>query len=233
MSGDPVKTQQNDLKREYDSCCDTLECFSKDIKNITLAEELGKKMEQLFFKLECSAADSHSLYDTDAHDVGKWFADTCYDSMITLVSYVELMKLIEFDRYFIPSQKSLASMQSLVRLFLERKQVIELRKLLSDNSITTIGLDEKRIFRMTKSVERGLVYLFGVVFLSVIVISAFFIPYPSDYQYEVFRITLALSGAGLATFFSGFLTVELPGKIKAGSGFAVFIIIYYFAPVAL
>lgn len=233
MNSDSAKVRQNELKSAYDSCCDTLEIFSKNIKDAAIAAELERKMEDLFFNLECSAADSHSLYDTDDHEIGKWFADTCLDSMKALVAYVDLMKSIGCERYFMPSEKSLSSMQSLVRTFLEKKQVIELMELLSHHSITTIGLNEKRKFRMTKSVEKILSYACSFAFIVVVIVSAFVIPNPTNYQYTIFRITLALSGGGLAAFFTGFLTVEWPGRVKAGNGFAVFMIIYYLAPVAL
>lgn len=233
MNNNSIRQQQEELKKIYDSCCNRLEEFISKPRDEYIIRNLEKEMGMLFFKLECSAAESHSLFDTNDHEIGKWFADTCKDAMQALVAYLNVMKKTKVILGFCPSEKALASMQSLVKLYLDKKQVEELRKLLSDNSITTSGFDEKRKMRMTKSTEKLISFICSLLFVIAIFIVALFIPNPSGFQYTIFRIILALSAGGFAAFFSGFLTVDFSNKIKAGSGFGVFVIVYILAPAAL
>lgn len=233
MNNESIRQQQVDLKGIYDSCCDCLEEFIKKPSDEYTIRNLEKQMDMLFFKLECSAAESYSLFDTDDHEIGKWFADTCRDAMRALVAYQNVMKKTKKTSGFSPSDKALSSMQALVKIYLEKSQVMELRDLLLNNSITTAGFDEKRKFRMTKSTEKLISYACSLFFVMAIFIVAIVIPNPSGFQYTIFRIILALSAGGFAAFFSGFLTVEFSNKIKAGSGFAVFIVVYLLAPAPL
>ncbi|MBY5637730.1 hypothetical protein HFO39_23670 [Rhizobium leguminosarum] len=85
--------------------------------------------------------------------------------------------------------------------------------------------------------ERIAVFAFGVVFVAAILALAVFVPYPTTYQYTVFRIVLALAAAGVAALIPGFLEVSLRTKvstaIKAGGAIAVFVIVFFFSPAAL
>jgi hypothetical protein len=53
--------------------------------------------------------------------------------------------------------------------------------------------------KMTKSNEKKLAYVFGVVFIVVLLVVALFIPNPTAFQYTVFRIVLAVAAAGVAS----------------------------------
>jgi hypothetical protein len=86
---------------------------------------------------------------------------------------------------------------------------------------------------MIKSDEKKLAYGFGVVFVVVLLIIAIFYPNPTEFQYTVFRIVLALAAAGVAAMFSGFLEVTVNKWIRAGGALAVFAIVYFYAPAAL
>lgn len=80
-------------------------------------------------------------------------------------------------------------------------------------------------------------FSFGILFILLIMIVALAVKDPSPFQYLVFRIILSLAGAGFAASLTGVLQLKmrLPGggTIKAAAGFAVFIILYFFSPVAL
>lgn len=75
--------------------------------------------------------------------------------------------------------------------------------------------------------------MFGVVFVSAILIVAITIPEPSRFQYEVFKIVLAVAVAGVAAFIPGFLNVEIGSWLRAGGAMAVFVVVYFYSPATL
>jgi hypothetical protein len=96
----------------------------------------------------------------------------------------------------------------------------------------TIELFQLREF-MQKNYEKILAFVFGVIFVVVLLYAAFAVPNPTAFQYTVFRIVLALAAAGVAAMFSGFLTIQISNWLKAGGALAVFAIVYFYAPAAL
>lgn len=79
----------------------------------------------------------------------------------------------------------------------------------------------------------------SLVMLAAIVAISMVIPNPSDFQIGVIRLVMALASAAFVAFLPGMLTVQgaLPAgsflndaKIKASGAFAVFILVYYYAP---
>ncbi|MCW8891514.1 MAG: hypothetical protein OQL20_12715 [Sedimenticola sp.] len=86
---------------------------------------------------------------------------------------------------------------------------------------------------MKKSQERVLAYTFGITFITVILIVALSLPYPTSFQYEVFKIILALACAGVAAFIPGFLNVQVGNWVRAGGAIAVFVVIFFFSPAKL
>jgi hypothetical protein len=79
--------------------------------------------------------------------------------------------------------------------------------------------------------DKLLAFIFGVVFLSAILVIAIFIPNPSGFSYTVFRIVLALAAAGVGAVIPGFLNVEYRNIVRAGGAIALFVIVYFFPPV--
>jgi hypothetical protein len=84
---------------------------------------------------------------------------------------------------------------------------------------------------MARSLIRGaldvnvlLAFLFGVVFITAMLILAVKYPEPNEYQRWVFTIVVALAGAGIGAVIPGILKVDLP-YVKAGGALAVFVII--------
>jgi hypothetical protein len=86
---------------------------------------------------------------------------------------------------------------------------------------------------MIKSDEKKLAYIFGVVFVVVLIVVALAVPNPTDFQYTVFRIVLALAAAGVAAMIPGFLQVTVSNWIRAGGALAIFVIVYFYSPAAL
>ena len=83
------------------------------------------------------------------------------------------------------------------------------------------------------SYERIGVFVFGVVFLSLMLILAIFFPSPTPFQYTVFRITLALAAAGVGALVPGMLNARVGGVVKAGGAMAVFVVVFFFSPARL
>lgn len=86
---------------------------------------------------------------------------------------------------------------------------------------------------MKKSIEKITAFSFGVIFIVTILVVAIFISEPTDFQYIVFRIILALASAGVAAMIPGFLSVEVSTSVRAGGAIAVFVIVYFFSPASL
>lgn len=58
-------------------------------------------------------------------------------------------------------------------------------------------------------------------------------PKPSDFAYLVFRLTLALSAAGVAAVIPGFISVKFGSTVRAGGAIAVFALVFYTNPASL
>ncbi|NOI27765.1 hypothetical protein [Vibrio coralliilyticus] len=86
---------------------------------------------------------------------------------------------------------------------------------------------------MKKQTEKLLVYIFGVTFVVAILSLAVFIPNPTPFRYEVFKIVLALATAGVAAFIPGFIDVKVGDWVRAGGAIAVFVIVFFFSPAKL
>jgi hypothetical protein len=78
---------------------------------------------------------------------------------------------------------------------------------------------------------------FGVLFVGVILILAIVIRDPTKFQFEVFRIVLALAGAGLVSTLTDAFELRLPilerGYIKGGAAIVVFALLFFFSPASL
>jgi hypothetical protein len=75
--------------------------------------------------------------------------------------------------------------------------------------------------------------VFGVAFLAVMLVVALVYPRPSNFQYTVFRIILAISVAGVAAIIPGLINVTAGPGITAGGALGVFVIVYFWSPARL
>ncbi len=85
----------------------------------------------------------------------------------------------------------------------------------------------------TQKIQLGLAFTFGVIFLSLILAIAILIPNPTRFQYEIFRITIALAAGGAAAVVPGILNVRIGSFITAGGALAVFVVVYFYSPAQL
>ena len=56
-------------------------------------------------------------------------------------------------------------------------------------------------------------FIFGVVFLAALLVIVLFIPSPTDQQFEVIRIVLALAAGGVAAMIPGFRNLDGWGQV--------------------
>jgi hypothetical protein len=80
-------------------------------------------------------------------------------------------------------------------------------------------------------------FAFGVAFVVTLIVLAIAFPRPTPFQYSVFRIVLALAGAGVAAMIPGFIDLQIAPVagflIRSGGALAVFVIVYFFNPAKL
>ena len=90
---------------------------------------------------------------------------------------------------------------------------------------------------MTKKSKVVCAFAFGCVFVSVLLCLAWFVPNPTPFQYQTFRIVMALATAGVAAMIPGLLKIDFHPSvdvmIRAGGALAVFVIVYFFNPAKL
>ena len=73
----------------------------------------------------------------------------------------------------------------------------------------------------------------GIVFLSLLLSIAIFIPNPTEFQLFVFRIVLALAAGAFGALIPGFIEVEFKNWLRAGGALALFAIVFFLNPPAL
>jgi hypothetical protein len=74
---------------------------------------------------------------------------------------------------------------------------------------------------------------FGIAFMVGLLALAIFVPHPTPFQYEVFRIVLSVGVAGFAACIPGLINVRLGGAIQATGALAVFAVVYFYNPAKL
>jgi len=79
-----------------------------------------------------------------------------------------------------------------------------------------------------------LAFIFGVIFTAALLALAVLIPDPTPRQFEIFRIVIAVSVAGIAAMVPGLLNLRFKQgamlSIQAGGALAVFIVVYFYSP---
>lgn len=84
----------------------------------------------------------------------------------------------------------------------------------------------------TLNINTLLAFAFGVIFISVMLGFAVFIPNPTPFRQWVFMIVVALAGGGIGAVIPGFFNLETP-VVRAGGGLAVFAAILLLKPALL
>jgi hypothetical protein len=84
--------------------------------------------------------------------------------------------------------------------------------------------------------EKVAAFTFGVIFVVTLLVFAITVPNPTESQFFIFRIVLALAAAGVAAIIPGFLNIESKTAlyaIRAGGALGVFLLVYLVNPPAV
>jgi len=84
--------------------------------------------------------------------------------------------------------------------------------------------------------EKIAAFSFGVLFIISLLILAIYFPYPTAFQYEIFRIVLSLACSGVAAIVPGFFSIKtsITGLfIRSGGAIAVFVLVFFNNPAQL
>lgn len=84
-----------------------------------------------------------------------------------------------------------------------------------------------------KQAQHWAAFVFGIVFVIVLLTLAIFFPNPTAFQYTIFRTVLALAAAGVAAMIPGFISLSISKWIRAGGALAVFVVVYFYSPAAM
>lgn len=168
-----------------------------------------------------------------------WFsgmAETAINALETILNHYrtvrnESVRLGMSRDAFTPSRTAYSQIQRIAKLH-DKKTADEYEAKYIEEQLPVYGFQKEESVKLTHQ-EKRIGTTTGIAFLIILVVLALFVPNPTSFQEFVFRVLLGLSGAAFASVISGFLTVE--GKtqrfaIRAGAGFAVFVIIYAINP---
>lgn len=201
--------------------------------------ELQNKGNAYFNYVEDFVGNSDLL---GAHENGRWvigFAEDCAAILESLVGHIQLLReyakreFPELLNSVEPSKTAYANMQRMVKRYLTKEKSSDIKSTFTSNRLPVYGFDNHKIPIMNKTVQSILSFIFGVVFVITLLTIAFIIPSPSDFQYTVFRIVLALAAGGVVAAFPGFIEVTLGKWLRAGGALAVFVLVYFYSPAAI
>jgi hypothetical protein len=86
---------------------------------------------------------------------------------------------------------------------------------------------------VTKGTERLIALIFGVIFVTAILVLAIVFPQPSQFQYIVFRIVLSIAASGFVSMTPGFVQITISSWVRAGGALAVFAIVFFWNPASM
>lgn len=81
--------------------------------------------------------------------------------------------------------------------------------------------------------EKTALFLFGVFFITVLLVIAIAIPHPTESQWRVFNVVLALVASAIAAVLPGALHLEFTPWLKAGGALGVFALVFLVKPTGL
>ncbi|MDD2468329.1 MAG: hypothetical protein PHI97_30485 [Desulfobulbus sp.] len=204
------------------------------IKNLLACQKTGN---EYFNYAEEFVGNSDIL---GAHKSALWaqgFAEDCAEILKSLPIHIELLTK-SFSRYMpnfdlsilAPGNTAYANMQRMIVKYLNIEEVNNLRSLLNKAELPIYGFRNEAKEFMSKKLQTILSFSFGTIFVSVLIIIAFILPNPSNFQQTVFRVVLALAGGGTVAVFPGFIEVKFGNWLRAGGALAVFAIVYFCSP---
>jgi hypothetical protein len=202
-----------------------------------------------FNYVEAAVAKSDLL---DAYVSEEWansLAETCHAVLGSAAIYFERLPAVARKAGIDPSAFSLdatafAAMQRMVKGYLpDLTSSLRSRLVAAGMPVRGFDYDPRTDWgaRMKRAaagmkVEAVLAFVFGVIFIGIMLALAVAIPEPSANQAFTFRVVLSLAGAAIGAILPGFIRVEgtLPKfTLRAGGAIALFLIVYLLNPPSL
>ncbi|WP_342148507.1 hypothetical protein [Methylorubrum sp. SB2] len=84
----------------------------------------------------------------------------------------------------------------------------------------------------TIEIDKLLAFVFGCVFVLLMLVLALVVPNPTEFTLFVFRVVLALAAAGIGAVLPGLFEVKLP-LVRAGGALALAAVVYFVNPPTL
>lgn len=179
-----------------------------------------------------------------AHVNGKWvtgFAETCHSVLKAFIVHVNFLRshsetlLGALDQ---PDDSAYANMQRMTKEYLQKDKWIKLESQFKENSLPSAGFNYSGANDLNETPKWQLIsgLVIGVLFASIVLIAAIFIPNPTPTQFFIFRGIFAVSLAAIAAIIPGLLTVESRFQkfsVRATGAIAVFVIVWMLNPPAL
>lgn len=174
-----------------------------------------------------------------AHESSLWaqgFAEDCAEILKSMPAHFQLLKdgfskaNSSLVSEVLPSGSAYANMQRMVVKYLTSQDSSSIKKLFIASKLPVYGFSNQARDFMSKKLKIILSFIFGVVFVVVMLAISFVQPIPSSFQYGVFRTVLALAGAGVVAVMPGFIEVKFGSWLRAGGALGVFVVLYFFNP---
>src|SRR3954469_11825995 len=81
--------------------------------------------------------------------------------------------------------------------------------------------------------QMALAFLFGLMFVSVLLVIAYATPNPTPFQEWVYRVVMALAAGGVGAMIPGLIEATIPGWVRAGAALACFVVVFWASPPSL
>lgn len=228
---EPLKARHTLIISEIGRAIDKGELKQSDLQRLQLS---GNKY---FNYVENFVGDSDLL---GAHTNVEWvrsFAEDCRSHLETMAHHFALVNLVAdltSSALAPPSPNAYAGMQRMVKKYLTKKDVADLRPKLVASGVPTSGLDQALPMEKIK-ISDAKPSLLAVALLLLAFAYSFFVPYPSGFQAYVVRTLISLAGALFVVNIPGFIeitlgTPALGTMVKAGGALAVLVLLYAINP---
>lgn len=245
-----TRTHEQDVVLARERISSLKDAYMTSLRKFISKPAIGQERQELFLDLQRDG-NCYFNYVEDfvgnsdllgAHQNGRWvvgFAEDCAAILESLIGHFQLLRVFmqQTNQDLLgsvePSKTAYANMQRMVSKYLTKERVSEIRGKFELNNLPVYGFDNHKLPVMSKTAQTILSFVFGSVFVVVLLAIAIFNPSPSDFQYTVFRIVLALAAGGVVAAFPGFIEIKFGSWLRSGGALAVFVLVYFYSPAAI
>jgi hypothetical protein len=243
-----VRTHEQDVLQESDKLAQLKAAYMSDLKNYFNSSDPPSLRLQLVLRAQQSGNEYFNFAEglvassdlLGAHRSALWaqgFAESCAAILGTYPGHLDFLVTafaaadpnIDKDKIQ-PANTAFANMQRMVTTYLTGKEIRTLKSAFKSAGLPTYGFKNEAKQFMSKTLQTWLSFIFGVIFLSLLLLIAFLRPEPSSFQYNIFRTVMALAGGAAAAVIPGFIELKFGNWLRAGGGLAVFLVLYFYVP---